>query len=354
MVSGTPNRDPMPTQGPGSAAGEVGDKSAAKAFSDGSQAAEGIARADAGDADQPPAASTSPRQDQPAGQPTQARTPVSFEPTNADEMYRYAKMLAGSTLLPRGFYDRDDKERKNPRIADVHFVLIKGQALGLHPQVAIGNINVIEGKAEIGATLMVALCLRSGLCEYFELVKSDERSATFVTKRVGGRREIEFSYSIEEAEQMGLLDKGSTQWAKENNQWRKQPRTMLRRRCQTALAREVYPDIVMGLYDHDELAEMRDRELALGINPATVIAMNGIAAAPHPALAERSEPDLFAKAAAGAVDAFKHAYPSAADPLKQRMAERREISLRRCSLCQTPLDPRDTDPCIACRPDDRE
>lgn len=281
----------------------------------------------------------------PAPAPTGPRVPVSFDPQNADEMWRYAQMLARSTLLPRSFYDRDDKEKRHARIADVHFVLMKGQALNLHPMVSIGNINIIDGKAEIGAALMVSLCLRSGLCEYFELVKSDERSATFATKRVGGRREIEFTYTIEEADQMGLLDKGKTDWAKENNQWRKQPRTMLRRRCQSMLAREVYPDIVMGLYDHDELGEMRSRELAMGIDPDRVIAVTASAGA----LPEPTEGAIKRMA-----DGVKAALDQT-DPLKARIAARRSaekiaIEPARCSLCDCILDPRDSDPCIACRP----
>lgn len=331
----------MPTQGSSNAAGDLGDK----AFTDGWRIVASAASASADPTHEPsPQPASAPRAADGPVAGAIPRPPVPFEPTNADEMYRYARMLAGSSLLPRGFYDRDDKERKNPRIADVHFVLLKGQALRIHPQVAIGNINIIDGKAEIGASLMIALCLRSGLCEYFELVKSDERSATFATKRIGGRREIEFTYTIEEAEQMGLLDKGRTEWAKENNQWRKQPRTMLRRRCQSALAREVYPDIVMGLYDHGELSEMREREMALGINPDRVI----VGETAQPALTARTEPDLLAQAAAGTVDAFRHA----ADPLKARLAERRStvaIGVVRCSSCDAPLDPRDSDPCIACR-----
>ena len=229
----------------------------------------------------PPAdsAPAQPQDAKPAEQTAQApppgpqpkRDPVPFEPDNVDDMWRYAKMLAGASLLPRAYYERDDRERRHPRIADVHFVLLKGQALGLHPTVSISTINIIDGKAEIGAQLMVALCLKSGLCEYFELVRSDDRSATFATKRTGGRREIEFTYTIEEADQMGLLDKGKSDWARENNQWKKQPRTMLRRRCQAMLAREVYPDVVMGLYDHEEISELREREKALGIDSDRVI-----------------------------------------------------------------------------------
>ena len=202
------------------------------------------------------------------------RDPVPFVPTNADEMFRYARMLAGSSLLPRSFYDRDDRERKQPRIADVHFVLVKGQALGLHPMTAIGNINVIDGKAEIGAALMVALCLKSGLCEYFDLVATDDAAATFAAKRVGGRREIRFTYTMAMAERLGIATKDN---------WRRQPDTMLRRRCQSMLAREVFPDVVMGLYDHDELAEMRERERALGIDPDRVIPEGGMASTAQPA-----------------------------------------------------------------------
>ena len=208
--------------------------------------------------------------------PIVKRDPVPFVPTNADEMYRYARMLAGASLLPRAFYDRDDKERRSPKIADVHFVLLKGHALGLHPMTAIGNINVIDGKAEVGALLMVSMIRKSGLCEFWRLKHSDDRAAVYVTKRVGDDAPVEFTYTIEEADQMGLLDKGRTDWARENNQWKKQPRTMLRRRCQSMLAREVYPDVVVGMYDHDELGEQKEielrlREIALGINPDRVV-----------------------------------------------------------------------------------
>lgn len=312
------------------------------------------------------------------------REPVPFEPTNVDDMYRYARMLAGASLLPRAYYDRDDKERKHPRIADVHFVLCKGQALGLHPTVSISTINIIDGKAEIGAQLMVGLCIKSGLCEYFEPGHSDEKSATFVTKRRGGSgREISFTYTIEEADQMGLLDKGKSDWAKENNQWRKQPRTMLRRRCQSMLAREVYPDIVMGLYDHDEIADLRERERALGVDPDRVIQVDGARAAgdvsdgvpvvpPRAALAEPSERVDLRKRIPDHVreerdrEGPRETVPvRKADPLKERLRSRAveaqpslldrdgapvlgpgEVA---CAGCQVPILGKKGDRCAACK-----
>lgn len=366
-LAGEPNpraQRSEPTPGPGSAAGEVVDSAARAAPVSGAPApptTEGEPPA-APQPQPPPAAEAAPEQPAPAiaaARPPPAedgpgpvnaagqRVPVSFDPQNADEMYRYAQMLARSTLLPRAFYDRDDKEKRHAKVGDVHFVLMKGKALGLHPMTSIGNINIIDGKAEVGALLMLSMVRRSGVMAPggWKLVHSDDRRAVFSTLRLGDDDWTTFEYTIEEAELMGLLDKGRDEWAKANNQWRKQPRTMLRRRCQSMLLREVYSDVVLGCYDHDELAEMRDREIALGVDPDRVIAVTdpnslalteGSGSGPIKRLTEE------AKARA------------AADPLKARLEARRAAAggtVTRCSRCDTPLDPRDSDPCIACRPD---
>lgn len=257
------------------------------------------------------------------------RDPVPFYPTNADEMWRYAQMLAQSSFLPKAFYD---KETGRARVGNVHLVLMKGHDLGIQPMSCIGAINIIDGKAEVGALMMVALIRKSGICETWQLKHSDERSATYITKRIGDEEPVEFTYTIEEADQMGLLDKGKSDWARENNQWKKQPRTMLRRRCQSMLAREVYPDVVLGLYDHDELSEMRERERALGIDPDRVIPMNGLGMptepsngipAALPAGVEHVSLRAEAEALAAARDATVRARREPEDPLKARLRERK-------------------------------
>lgn len=356
-------RDPMPTQGPGSAAGEVGDSATRAAFVAGAPLHDGKAIAPPAEESEPVAAPPPPAAEAATESPPQAsmppapaspsaepppptgikREPLPFYPTNTDEMWRYAQMLARSKLLPKAFYPKGDWEKEHCRVADVHVVLMKGHDLGLKPMQSIGTINVIDGKAEVGALLMVALVLKSGMCESWKLVHSDDRRAVYKTRRIGDEDWTVFEYTIEEADQMGLLDKGKDEKARENNQWKKQPRTMLRRRCQSMLCREVYPDICMALYDHDELAELREREIAIGVNPDRVIAMNGLAA---PALPEGAGP--------GAIERMTRTAAMPADPLKARLEARRAAAggtVARCSLCDTPLDPRDSDPCIACRPD---
>jgi len=275
------------------------------------------------------------------------KMPVSFTPTNASEMYRYAAMLARAKLLPRGFYDRKDYEKKFPRIDDVHFVLLKGQALGLHPMTSIGNINIIDGKAEVGALLMVSMIRKSGLCKSWRLVESTDRRAVFSTQRIDEDDPTPFEYTIEEAELMGLLDKGRDEEAKAKNPWRLQPRTMLRRRCQSMLAREVYSDVVIGLYDYDELTEIRERAEALGMTEEQL--QNAI-----PAVETRALPEGSGNAIESALSGMTNVpRGKAADPLMDRLKSRAAAAgglIRRCSQCDTPLDPRDSDPCIACRP----
>src|ERR1043165_4800752 len=220
-------------------------------------------------------------------------------------------MLSQSKLLPSGFYAKGDWEKERCRVADVHVVLMKGHDLGLKPMQAIGTIHVIEGKAEVGALLMVALIRKSGACAGWKLVRSDERSAIYKTRRSGDDDWTEFEYTIEEAELMGLPDKGRDERARENNQWRKQPRTMLRRRCQSMLAREVYPDVVMGLYDHDELSETSEIADRLGLREEQVA---GAIDTPNQAILPEGRSPFLKR-----LDpALREQAP--ADPLKARMA----------------------------------
>lgn len=287
----------------------------------------------------------------PEQQPAAQRSTLPFYPTNTDEMWRYATMLARSKLLPKAFYPKGDWGKENCRVADVHVVLMKGHDLGLKPMQAIGNINVIDGKAEVGALLMVSLILKSGMCEGWRLMSSTTRSAVYRTKRRGDEP-IEFEYTIEEAEQMGLVDRGKDEEARAKNQWRLQPRTMLRRRCQSHLAREVYPDIVMGLYDHDELSEMRERAELLGLRPEDLTGAIPVESAEP---AARTAASLAEGSGPGPIDRL-----TSVDPLKERVLARRaaaeavkavnRVAIPRCSLCDSLLDPRDSDPCIACRP----
>lgn len=164
-----------------------------------------------------------------------AQTP--FTPTGLEQASQLAMTLAKSTLIP---------EHLRGKPADVLVTIITGHELGLSPMQSLRGMHVINGKASMSADLMVALVLKHrDVCEFFRLVKSTDAEATYVTKRIGSA-EVALTWTIAQAGNAGLAGKGT---------WKAHPAAMLRARCAAALARAVYPDLVLGVYDPDEAKE---------------------------------------------------------------------------------------------------
>ena len=130
-------------------------------------------------------------------------------------------------------------------------VLLKGHELGFTPMAAAGSIAIIKGKVSLSADATVALCKRSPACLYLRLVASTEEVATYETQRSGDPSPTTLSYTIAQAKNAGLTG---------SQTWRAHAPAMLRARCGAAIARAVYPDLVAGIYDPDEMAEIVRRE----------------------------------------------------------------------------------------------
>lgn len=158
-----------------------------------------------------------------------------FEPKSLEEAMTLSKTLATCNVLAPAL-------RQKP--ADVLFIIMTGRELGLSVSQSLRSIHLIEGKPSMSADLVVGLCVkRRELCEYFRPVESTGKVATYETKRTGSEP-VRLSFTLEQARQANLLGKGN---------WKNYPDAMLRARASMALARAVYPDIAMGLYDPDEL-----------------------------------------------------------------------------------------------------
>jgi hypothetical protein len=95
----------------------------------------------------------------------------------------------------------------------------------------------------MSADLAVALTKRHPSCRYFRVVSSDDKAATYETLREGDPEPTRMAFTAEQARQAGLG----------GDNWRRYPAAMLRARCSLALARAVYSDIMLGVYDPDEL-----------------------------------------------------------------------------------------------------
>lgn len=150
-------------------------------------------------------------------------------------MQELAKTLSVSALIPAALHN------KTP---DVLAVMLTGQELGLGPMQSLRAIQIIKGKPTLSADLMGALCRqRRDICEYIKLVESTALVARYETKRAGDPSPTPMSFTIEQAKTAGLT----------GDNWQKYPAAMLRARALSALCRAVYPDLILGLYDPEEL-----------------------------------------------------------------------------------------------------
>lgn len=159
---------------------------------------------------------------------------AAFEPGSLAQAYDLAQKLCKSGLMPRAL--------NSPEA--VVTAVIMGRELGLTAMQSVRSIHVIEGKPALSSALIVALVKKSPVCKFFMVVESTDEIATYETQREGDPKPTKMSFTIAQARAAGVTGKDN---------WRKFPAAMLRARCETALARAVYPDLVMGLYDPDEL-----------------------------------------------------------------------------------------------------
>lgn len=167
-----------------------------------------------------------------------------FEPDSIPQALQLSSMLAKSALVPSALRGKE---------ADIFIILATARELGIGPMQGLADINVIQGKPVFSADLMLSLCKRRpDVCKYIRLVESTDTKATYETQRVGAPEPERFTFTIDDARRMGLDGKDN---------YKKQPKTMLRRRAAAMLARETYQDLVRG-YDPDEAEDFAPRPVA--------------------------------------------------------------------------------------------
>lgn len=158
-------------------------------------------------------------------------------PRTIDEVRTLSTLLAKSSLLPEAMRGQE---------ANVAMAILAGQEMGLAPMAAIRGIHVVKGKPILSAETMVGIVLGSGLAEHFTCTEETPTRVTYETKRRGAPREQRCTWTMDDAKRAGL----------DGDNWRKYPRAMLKARCKSMLARDVYPDVLAGCYDEDEAREI--------------------------------------------------------------------------------------------------
>lgn len=121
-------------------------------------------------------------------------------------------------------------------------IILLGRELDIAPWQSLSTINVISGKPTVSPQLMLALIRRAGVMESFECKVSDT-AVTCTMKRKGEAAHTE-TFSMADAKAMELAGRDN---------WKKQPKTMMKWRAVAACCRVVFPDVILGLYTPEEM-----------------------------------------------------------------------------------------------------
>ena len=159
------------------------------------------------------------------------------------EQMEWAKAVAVGGILPEAY-------RGKP--ADVLIAANLGASMGLSPAESLYRIHVIKGKPTASAELIASCVRRAG---HKLRVTGDATSATAIIIRADDP-DFEFTETRDLAwvQAMGLAS---------NDNYRKQPATMLKNRAITAVARLACPEALYGVtYTVDELDDFPDAPTA--------------------------------------------------------------------------------------------
>lgn len=174
-------------------------------------------------------------------------------PKSLDEARSLAGIISKSSLLPDAFRGKEP---------ETLMAIMTGAELGLAPMQSLRAIDVIKGKPTLKAEAMTALVrARRDVCEYLVLRETSATKCTFETKRVGDPCATTMSFSVEDARAAGLLS---------NDNYKRFPAAMLRARAGSAICKAVYSDLILGLYDPDEI-EHRDVAAPRASPPGNVV-----------------------------------------------------------------------------------
>lgn len=176
--------------------------------------------------------------------------------------------LARYVLEPRNYQEARDaaEDAAASRLykgitapAEALQIIMKGRKYGLTVADSLQMIHMIEGKPSMSAQLIIGLVMSSGYAEYLDFCDVTEQSATWETKRRGGRRPMRWSFSVDDARKALLggvkVDKATGNYSDFDpaSNWAKHPKVMCLWRAGVFLCRAVYTDIVGGLYMPDEV-----------------------------------------------------------------------------------------------------
>jgi hypothetical protein len=162
-------------------------------------------------------------------------------PQDFADVQRFAKMFIESPFCP-------DSMRN---IAACSAAIMMGMEVGLTPMMAMQSIAVINGKPSIWGDGLLALIMASAEFEDIDEKiegKGEQMVASCMVMRVGKKRAVVRTFSVEDAKLAGLWSKAGP--------WKSYPQRMLQMRARSWAIRDAFPDVLRGLSSAEEQADV--------------------------------------------------------------------------------------------------
>lgn len=162
---------------------------------------------------------------------------IGLTPQSIDEAIRMAEIMSKANIVPKDY-------QGNP--ANILVAIQWGAEIGLPPLQAMQNIAVINGRPSVWGDAVIALVRGSGLLESIQEDISDS-SATCTVKRRGEGATAR-TFTMDDAKKAGLAGK--------QGPWSQYPKRMLQMRARAWALRDVFPDILRGVFVAEEAQDM--------------------------------------------------------------------------------------------------
>lgn len=153
-----------------------------------------------------------------------------------------AKIISQSALIP---------PHLRGRIPDILLALYMARIMGENPLLVLQSIHVISGRAGWSAQYLIARANGSGRfrgpIRWRQVGEGPTLAVTAYATLAETGDDVEYTVSMATARAEG--------WANRNPKYQTMPELMLRYRSATLLVRLFCPDVLMGLYEREELVD---------------------------------------------------------------------------------------------------
>lgn len=176
-------------------------------------------------------------------------------PNTMDEAYRLAKAVCMAGMAPRGM-DTPEKAM---------IAIMRGMEVGLSPFQALDKIAVVNGRPTIWGDGAMALVRGSGVCEWVKEAidgTGDNRVAVCEAKRRGDPTTTRRTFSVADAKKAGLWNK--------QGPWQQFPERMLQMRARAFCLRDLFADVLGGLYLKEEIEDTQPEPRRIAPPPPAI------------------------------------------------------------------------------------